>query len=671
TAKRMDCNCTVVAGEFFKYTPTYDLTYIATIIKARHIYGAPRIWGLHDYEDLINYHKKHQNPGVRGFLDATNTIRLSHPHIWLSELGVELQDNKDWTPLVCNRGWQEEAAEDLLSIGPSHSRIEREYDYLYYGPTNAAIEKAPHKHTFDSALFPGAGLIEEDKCKTENPRPAYCVLAYVHHRCPPIVNTLPPITSATDQKQSVVGLTVNPENSPTHYFVEYGETTSYGHSTSPVALPNDKHEQSASVKLTELSACTTYHYQAEAHNEANEGVYSLGGNQSFSTACEETHNGIASWGDNKDAELGRPTSASAPCDSLCGIIPRKIAGVTGVKEVAAGGGQALALLEDGVVLAWGSNLLESYELPSFVVGEATAVAAGENFGLALLASGKVMSWGFGGQGQLGNGAFESSILPVEVSGISNATSIAAGADFALARLSDGSVVAWGSNSIGQLGNGSIEGPALCGFDSCSTVPISTDIEGARMVSAGGDDGFALMEDGTVDSWGSGAEGELGNGTHPEYADTPVKVSGLENAISIAADNANGFALTSDGSVRSWGHNYYGQLGVGGTSPNECGSFEVLDCSTTPVTVDDLSEVVAIAAGGAHAMALLSDGKVKTWGEDGSGQLGTGDLPAALCGEGSAFCSTSPMEAQDLGGVQGIAAGRGFDLAWGGELLDDK
>jgi alpha-tubulin suppressor-like RCC1 family protein len=57
------------------------------------------------------------------------------------------------------------------------------------------------------------------------------------------------------------------------------------------------------------------------------------------------------------------------------------------------------------------------------------------------------------------------------------------------------------------------------------------------------------------------------------------------------------ALTSKGTVVAWGNNASGQTSV-------------------PV---GLSNVMAIAAGGAHSVALLNDGTMVAWGDDANGQ----------------------------------------------------
>jgi len=91
-----------------------------------------------------------------------------------------------------------------------------------------------------------------------------------------------------------------------------------------------------------------------------------------------------------------------------------------------------------------------------------------------------------------------------------------------------------------------------------------------------------------------------------------KVSGIENCIKISSGEKHVMALTSDGSVYTWGDNTYGQLGDG-TNENQ----------DTPKKIQKLSNIVDISSGSHHCMALSKNGKVYTWGDNIEGQIGNG------------------------------------------------
>ena len=150
---------------------------------------------------------------------------------------------------------------------------------------------------------------------------------------------------------------------------------------------------------------------------------------------------------------------------------------------------------------------------------------------------------------------------------------------------------------------------------------------------------ALKGDGTVWSWGTNGSGQLGDGTYAGRT-SPVAVAGLSNVMAIAAGPLHTLALLSDGSVSSWGSNANYRLGdTSGGRP-------------TPASIAGLTNVVAIAAGATHNVALKSDGTVWTWGGNSAGQLG----------DGTTSDRATPTRVPGLTGVTRIAAGTDFSLA---------
>ncbi len=157
------------------------------------------------------------------------------------------------------------------------------------------------------------------------------------------------------------------------------------------------------------------------------------------------------------------------------------------------------------------------------------------------------------------------------------------------------------------------------------------------IAAGAFHNCALATNGSVRCWGDNSSGELGVGT-TEKRVSPVPVSGLGNGMqALAAKGASTCALTAGGAVRCWGDNSHGQLGDGTTSRR-----------LTPVTVSGLGNgVQAIAAGNSHTCALTTTGAVLCWGDNSHGQLGDGTTTQRL----------TPVPATGLGsGIHEIAAG---------------
>jgi alpha-tubulin suppressor-like RCC1 family protein len=242
-----------------------------------------------------------------------------------------------------------------------------------------------------------------------------------------------------------------------------------------------------------------------------------------------------------------------------------------------------------------------------------AVAAGYGHGLALKTDGTVWGWGTNATGQLGNGTTTAATSPVQASGLTDVIAIATFGDqyyaTSLAVKSDGSVWGWGHNGSGQVGDGTTTTPQK------SPVPTSI-TSGVTAVAVGLTHSLALTSNGTVLAWGSNGYGQLGDGTNTPQRLMPVQVTGLSDVVAIAAGTYYSMALTRDGTVWTWGENYWGTLGDGMTLNHN-----------SPVRVVGIKGVVRIAAGNYHSMAISTDGGETgvawSWGFNGSGLLGDG------------------------------------------------
>jgi len=172
-------------------------------------------------------------------------------------------------------------------------------------------------------------------------------------------------------------------------------------------------------------------------------------------------------------------------------------------------------------------------------------------------------------------------------------------------------------------------------------PLLVPGEASNVVSIAAGYGFAcsLTNGGGVQCWGDNFNGGLGNGSAPgTFATTPVSVTGLSQGVAqIVAGESDACALTTSGAVQCWGANASGQLGNGTLTP-----------SSVPVSVINLSSgATGISMGATHACALTASSSVMCWGDNQSGELGTG----------STTNSTTPVPVSGIGSsVTGIAAG---------------
>jgi len=148
---------------------------------------------------------------------------------------------------------------------------------------------------------------------------------------------------------------------------------------------------------------------------------------------------------------------------------------------------------------------------------------------------------------------------------------------------------------------------------------------------------AVAADGTVKCWGYGGNGELGDGAGVNRS-SPVTVSGITNAVSVAVSTYHACAVLATGEGRCWGQNNYGQLGNGQTILRQL----------TPVTVTGISSIARISLGLHHTCALTEAGGVWCWGYGGNGQLGrnsTGDsaVPVSVSGLESGVIDVSAAD----------------------------
>lgn len=141
----------------------------------------------------------------------------------------------------------------------------------------------------------------------------------------------------------------------------------------------------------------------------------------------------------------------------------------------------------------------------------------------------------------------------------------------------------------------------------------------KAVGAGFVSSYALLSDGTVRAWGDNTYGQIGDGTFVQRP-APVIVSGLSGVASLAADGRGGHAcaVKTNGSVSCWGYNSSGQLGNGGTTN-----------TNVPVSVAGGYLFRQVSTGSSQTCGVTTDGAVSCWGANSYGQLGNGTKTASL------------------------------------------
>ena len=264
--------------------------------------------------------------------------------------------------------------------------------------------------------------------------------------------------------------------------------------------------------------------------------------------------------------------------------PELVTDITSTQPAKTGWGHSCVIRDDGGLECWGSN------------------------------------W-FGGLGT-GDDIFPANGGPVVVDGVSNVAQLAVGYHHTCALQEDGKLFCWGWNHRHQVATPLNDEEVCPNSDSYPCVLSPREIQGLdsafSYVAAGVNNTCVITEaQGKVYCWGDNQSGAIGNGVHQPFAreGEPIETEDLgERAVSLSLGTTYALAILADGSVKGWGQNSYGQLGIGNTNSPQ----------NSPVSVEGLSgPVIQVSAGVNHSCALLEDRSVWCWGRNSHGQLGDG------------------------------------------------
>ena len=194
---------------------------------------------------------------------------------------------------------------------------------------------------------------------------------------------------------------------------------------------------------------------------------------------------------------------------------------------------------------------------------------------------------------------------------------------------------WGDNDDGQLGLGDMDDrgdePGEMG-DALLAVDLGTG-RTAVAITVGAAHTCALLDNAAVKCWGYNFDGELGLGdvmrsaamASGELGDgLPAVALGTgRTATAVVAGAFHTCAVLDDATVKCWGYNVEGQLGVGDTANRGDAAGELGD-ALPAIALGTGRTATGLAVGGFHSCAVLEDATMKCWGFNGSGQLGLGD-----------------------------------------------
>ena len=330
---------------------------------------------------------------------------------------------------------------------------------------------------------------------------------------------------------------------------------------------------------------------------------------------------LYTWGDNAHGQLGRDTTDKQDSHPSKAEAP---AGVTFV-QASAGYGFSVALASDGSLYSWGDN--SRGQLGRTVTSDTPAnrpnkvvtptgitfvqASAGGAHVAALGSDGNIYTWGDNTAGRLGRAV--TSDTPADKPGKADTpadvtfTSVSAGWGHTVAVDTQGDVYTWGDNTHGELGRSTTSTPA----DKPGKADTPAGVTFTQ-ASAGGSHSVAVSDDGSIYTWGNTANGQLGRDTSNTPADKPGKVetpAGI-TFTQASAGGAHSIALGSDGNLYTWGDSNK----TSSDRPNKV---------DTPAGIT----FTQASAGASYCLALGSDGNLYSWGDNESGQLGRDTVSA--------------------------------------------
>ena|GEM_PF-4444031 len=350
---------------------------------------------------------------------------------------------------------------------------------------------------------------------------------------------------------------------------------------------------------------------------------------------------LFSWGRDTTGLLGMgPSVTEQLTPTEVTTLPPFTDAADRIVQVAIGSTHALALTLQGKVYAWGDNShgqlgvgdtdphptpveLEQGMFPNLNFHAITQVSAGGSHSLALGADGQVYAWGANAYGQLGTGdAGTDHSSPQLVMSAGSATAVTAGTNTSFAITPAGGVRGWGANEHGQVGTGEWSWVI---HDVPRIVPYF-EFMPVKQVTATATATAALTVSGQVYVWGFNdpAYHPLGfsdvrAGTDPLYPYpewlgdiSTLKFPGLnpgETITAISLGQTSGAALTSTGSLMTWGGNVHGQLGLGDQvnrgTPARVATFPaVLDgAPITQISMGDFGMAAVSGTGGVYGVGI--------------------------------------------------------------------
>ena len=394
-----------------------------------------------------------------------------------------------------------------------------------------------------------------------------------------------------------------------------------------------------------------------------------------------------------------PENAGESADAVLHVQPNHFSLV----QVAAGANHACAIMNGGLLKCWGINEdgqlgLGDKEnrgdgagemgdaLPYVDLGtgrKAKFVSPALTHTCAILDDGSVKCWGKNDKGQLGLGHTKSrgkksgqmgdALKTVDLGKGRSAKAISAGfGDSTCVILDNDRVKCWGNSGFGQLGLGDLNNRGDEADEMGDALPYVDLGTGrtAKAISNRSSEVCALLDNNAVKCWGLGGWGGLGLGDPFDRGDAPgemgdalpaVDLGTGRTAIAVASGWSQGCAILDNGSLKCWGYNDDGELGLGdvvgrGNAPGRMGD------ALPTVNLGTGRTAKSVSIGVNTTCVLLDDLSVKCWGVNRGGDLGSGSLVSTGSVPSDMGDGLPAVRLGVAGWASGLSVGGGFACA---------
>jgi len=313
------------------------------------------------------------------------------------------------------------------------------------------------------------------------------------------------------------------------------------------------------------------------------------------------------WGFNVNGQLGinDTTDRSTPVTTF--------AGGSNWKQVSAGSDHCAAIKTDGTLWTWGDDYYGTLGLNSVNVPKSTPVTTftgGTNWKyvseLSILGGLAIKTDGTLWEWGWGQPAY----YPTQVGSGTNWKQSSLSYYNRAVIKTDGTLWVWGYDNFGTLGVNDTTDRAT---------PVTTFAGGTNWKQVASSKVFythraAIKTDGTLWTWGNNFYGKLGINDTTNRSTPVTTFAGGSNWKQVSAGANHTAAIKTDGTLWVWGRNAVGQLGTNDTT----------DRATPVTTFAGGSNWKQVSGGGSHTVAIKTDGTLWTWGNNSYGELGTND-----------------------------------------------